>query len=835
MVFFASNAENNITSALAALSVNDITQAEVFAVKALQLSSGDACGHVHALLAQIYAKTARPTQASQHLLSALQFLPFNVAIFSNLTHLAQNGYSDYRIALFKATVFWLSKRPQDSFLPIILSALRFLQPLNCGVVYSTQPSMLEGWAINSNANCLLLEMDGRLQEQLCALPTPELLKAGLGNGFNGFKIDLPKVFSRCRIGIKETVSLWGSPVFGTLVAAPATLTSAPRAQSISIVDLIIPVYKGLAETKACLNSIMASQSANRTQMHIVVVNDASPDEALCAFLRSEAAAGHITLLERPFNVGFVGAINTGLAATSHDVVLLNADTLVANNWLDRLQETAHSDQTIGTVTPLSNNAELLSFPEPMQAGLMPTLKDTQQLDALFAQEGVDSIMTIPTGVGFCWYIKRTVLDAHPELNEQLIDRGYGEETEFCLQTSVKGWRHVAATNVFVAHQGGVSFGSTKNALARANNAQVMARFPEHRQDYDLFLSKKPFYPLMRQVQRLWWQQKISSLKLHLQVVDSATLTRISVSSSKSQPAIYLIWHEFTPPSTVRLLIQGIPGLSSIDYAWPTQSDELLADLLGAGISHLVFETINTCPTTLLDTLSQHFSYHVILHDHSGYCPRRFRLTDKHLACNIKQLTLQSCSACVERLGPLVRDYDAMETWYNRNQHFLSQAQQITVMSPHLLSDYQLRFPGLQLTSKKTQKAKNLKQPTSIPNVLAIPSLTSVAEGFFALIDFLKADVFKGIIVVMGDSLAHTLLNNHPQVIITGVLKPEAYQQTLIDYRCDALLDCSIWPHCPKAWQALAEATDLPLISLADLTHQLSPEVDPLSLKILSYP
>ena len=371
MVFFASNAENNITSALAALSVNDITQAEVFAVKALQLSSGDACGHVHALLAQIYAKTARPTQASQHLLSALQFLPFNIAIFSNLTHLAQNGDSDYRIALFKATVFWLSKRPQDSFLPIILSALRFLQPLNCGVVYSTQPSMLEGWAINSNANCLLLEMDGRLQEQLCALPTPELLKAGLGNGFNGFKIDLPKVFSRCRIGIKETVSLWGSPVFGTLVAAPATLTSAPTAQSISIVDLIIPVYKGLAETKACLNSIMASQSANRTQMHIVVVNDASPDEALCAFLRSEAAAGHITLLERPFNVGFVGAINTGLAATSHDVVLLNADTLVANNWLDRLQETAHSDQTIGTVTPLSNNAELLIS--------VPIFQTTQEL------------------------------------------------------------------------------------------------------------------------------------------------------------------------------------------------------------------------------------------------------------------------------------------------------------------------------------------------------------------------------------------------------------------------------------------------------------------------
>lgn len=835
MFFLTSSAENNITSALAALSENDIAKAEVFAIKALQLSSGDSCGHVHALLAQIYVKAARPTQASQHLALALQYLPFNVAIFSNLTHLAQSGHSDYRLALSNATAFWLSKRPQDTFLPILLSALRYLLPLNCGVVYSTQTGVLEGWAINSKTNSLLLEIDDHIQEYLCHLSTPELLAAGLGNGFNGFKVYLPNAFRRCRVGINQAISLWGSPVFGSLAYIPPTLISTPTAQSTTTVDLIIPVYKGLAETKACLDSVMASRSANKTQMHILVVNDASPDEALCIFLRSEASAERITLLERPFNVGFVGTINTGLAATSHDVVLLNADTLVANNWLDRLHETAHSDQTIGTVTPLSNNAELLSFPVPMQAGLMPSLEDTQQLDALFAQEGAAPIITIPTGVGFCWYIKRALLNTQPELNEQLIDRGYGEETEFCLQTSVKGWRHVAATHVFVAHQGNVSFGSTKNALARANNAQVMARFPEHREDYDIFLSKKPFYPIMRQVQRLWWQQKILALQLPLHLIDRAKLARANVTHSMTQPAIYLVWQEFTSPSTVKLITQGIPGLSTLDYEWPRQNDELLADLLGARISHLVFETINAYPTTLLDTLSQHFSYQVILQDHSGYCPRRFRLTDNNRACDDQQISVQSCSACVERLGPLVRDYDAMNKWYSRNKKFLSGAQQITAMTPGLLSDYQLRFPGLQLTSKKTQKAKNLKQLTSLPRALAIPSLTSVAEGFFALIDFLKRDVFKGIIVILGDSLANTLLNNHPQVIIIGVLKPEVYQQTLIDYQCDALLDCSIWPHHPKAWQALAEATHLPLISLVDLTHQLSPEVEPLSLKILSYP
>ena len=64
-----------------------------------------------------------------------------------------------------------------------------------------------------------------------------------------------------------------------------------------------------------------------------------------------------------------------------------------------------------------------------------------------------------------------------------------------------------------------------------------------------------------------------------------------------------------------------------------------------------------------------------------------------------------------------------------------------------------------------------------------------------------------------------------------MLKPEVYQQTLIDYQCDALLDCSSWLHHPKAWQALAEATDLPLLSLADLIQQLSPQIEPLSLQV----
>jgi GT2 family glycosyltransferase len=45
-----------------------------------------------------------------------------------------------------------------------------------------------------------------------------------------------------------------------------------------------------------------------------------------------------------------------------DVVLLNSDTVVANDWLDRLLACADLESRIGTVTPFSNNATICSFP-----------------------------------------------------------------------------------------------------------------------------------------------------------------------------------------------------------------------------------------------------------------------------------------------------------------------------------------------------------------------------------------------------------------------------------------------------------------------------------------
>lgn len=130
---------------------------------------------------------------------------------------------------------------------------------------------------------------------------------------------------------------------------------------------------------------------------------------------------------------------------------------------------------------------------------MPDLNETQLLDHLFSQLGIEETHTIPSGVGFCLYIRRALLDVQPFFNEKLIQRGYGEETEFCLKATAKGWKNVVATNVFVAHKGHVSFGEEKQGLARHHVAQIHARFPKHSAEYARFLHQKPLKPLFEYV------------------------------------------------------------------------------------------------------------------------------------------------------------------------------------------------------------------------------------------------------------------------------------------------------------------------------------------------
>ena len=237
------------------------------------------------------------------------------------------------------------------------------------------------------------------------------------------------------------------------------------------VDVIVPVYRGRASLQACLESLLAHPQ--RTPFEIVLIDDASPEPEVKDYLVS-FAGGHerVTLLENATNLGFVATVNRGMALhPDRDLVLLNSDTEVANDWLDRLLRCAESDPRAGSVTPFSNNATICSFPRFCEGGPLPVRWSLDELDRLFAEVNRGESVEIPTAVGFCMLIRRACLDETGPFDAETFGRGYGEENDFCMRSAKKGWRHLLACDTFVFHEGGVSFSDEQ--AERVEKAQAL--------------------------------------------------------------------------------------------------------------------------------------------------------------------------------------------------------------------------------------------------------------------------------------------------------------------------------------------------------------------------
>lgn len=225
--------------------------------------------------------------------------------------------------------------------------------------------------------------------------------------------------------------------------------STPAPAVSDIVDVVIPVYGGFDETIACLDS--AIRATNTTRHEIVVVDDQGPDPKRREALKEYEAAGAITLVVNPANLGFPGAANAGMALhPDRDVTLLNADTLVPRGWIDRLRAAAYQAGNIGSVT-LSNRATICSYPEINKDNDLPEEMDWEELDQLCAEVNDEQTIEIPTAVGFCAYLRRAMLRETGLLDTERWKRGYGEETS-CASSPLRAagsifWRRTCSSSI----------------------------------------------------------------------------------------------------------------------------------------------------------------------------------------------------------------------------------------------------------------------------------------------------------------------------------------------------------------------------------------------------
>lgn len=264
------------------------------------------------------------------------------------------------------------------------------------------------------------------------------------------------------------------------------------------IDVIIPVYRNLEMTRRCVESVFSSRQL--TEYDLIIVDDCSPDAELTEWLKVIQSAGKATVLRNDHNLGFVASVNRGMALhPDRDVVLLNSDTEVANDWLDRLRRSALSSCDIGTVTPFSNNATICSYPYESWTGEVPGTLGLAKLDMLFAETHKGVVIDLPTAVGFCMYIRRACLEAVGMFDVARFGRGYGEENDFCRRALAVGWRSVLAANIFVYHKGGVSFAEERESLQKSALKALLEVHPDYIDRVNEFVSRDPLSPFRHSI------------------------------------------------------------------------------------------------------------------------------------------------------------------------------------------------------------------------------------------------------------------------------------------------------------------------------------------------
>ncbi|MCQ4165683.1 glycosyltransferase family 2 protein [Tahibacter harae] len=242
--------------------------------------------------------------------------------------------------------------------------------------------------------------------------------------------------------------------------------------------IVVPVYNAPQAVRACLDSVLAH---TRGAARLIVIDDASPDPAVAPLLQDYAGRRGVSVLRNEQNLGFTGTANRGIAAAGRaDVVLLNADTEVAPHWLCGLRRAAWSHAAIASATAVSDNAGAFSVPELEQENPLPQDWSFAQAALALWQQAGTAYPRLPTGNGFCLYLKRAALDAVGVLDAEAFPQGYGEENDWCQRAAAAGWQHVIAGNVLVRHARSQSFGhERRRALGEAGMAVLRRRWPHY--------------------------------------------------------------------------------------------------------------------------------------------------------------------------------------------------------------------------------------------------------------------------------------------------------------------------------------------------------------------
>lgn len=359
------------------------------------------------------------------------------------------------------------------------------------------PTGLQGWAIDKEQPdrifTLPLYIDGHLYSDLRNdQPRSDLKRNGLSGGRGGFAIDIPlNLFEPGKV-LVEIERPDGTRLGQTIDLKHRTgdrhqlLEPALSEAGAERVKVVVPIYNALDDVRTCIARL---RNHTPPSVEIILIDDASPDPAIGELLDTLEGEAQFRVFRNESNLGFTRSINNGLAeAGDADVIILNSDARVTPGWVEGLFAAAHSREKVATVTAMSDRAGAFSAPTIGNDNPLPPGIDEISFARAFRRRSLRLYPEVPTGNGFCMYIRRSAIKVLGPLDEAAFPRGYGEENDFCMRALRAGWRNLVDDTTYVFHDRSKSFGDEKTVNIAHGRRIVDERFPEYKLLIETFRS-----------------------------------------------------------------------------------------------------------------------------------------------------------------------------------------------------------------------------------------------------------------------------------------------------------------------------------------------------------
>ncbi|WP_027187152.1 glycosyltransferase [Desulfovibrio cuneatus] len=239
--------------------------------------------------------------------------------------------------------------------------------------------------------------------------------------------------------------------------------------SAPVVGIVIVSYNSADAVMLTLSSIVAAQT--EIKFHVALIDNASSGHERNAI---KTAFDHFannnpewSYFQQETNLGFSGGNNIGISfflenpSVTH-ICLLNADTIVTDQWLDRL--IAKNCHAISPVTNKSDSEQCIptnytfELNEALDAGknikqhVFTSISEfSQKRYSLFANEVAKAEPTF-----FCVLFTKELVQKVGLLDTAFYPGGY-EDDDYCLRAKSCGYELYIARDVFIHHWGSASF------------------------------------------------------------------------------------------------------------------------------------------------------------------------------------------------------------------------------------------------------------------------------------------------------------------------------------------------------------------------------------------